>query len=65
MAAMRADEAALAEAVARLPRFLHPQAREWTALPGSARHARYASGARRDYAAVFRHARQPSGSAKA
>ncbi|MGK7868150.1 class I SAM-dependent methyltransferase [Falsiroseomonas sp. E2-1-a20] len=40
--------------IASLPRALRRQAREWATLPGSARHARYGSGARRDLAAVFR-----------
>ncbi|MEJ1157765.1 class I SAM-dependent methyltransferase [Prosthecomicrobium sp. N25] len=54
LAAMEADADALASLIARLPRVLHGQAREWAALPGSARHARYLAGERHDYAAVFR-----------
>jgi len=54
IAAIEADAATHAAAIAALPWFLRGQAREWAALPGSARHARYRSGARRDVAAVFR-----------
>lgn len=53
MAAIEADAEAHAAMIARLPFFLRRQAREWAALPGSVRHARYLAGARRDMAAVF------------
>jgi len=53
MAAIEADAEAHAAMIARLPFFLRGQAREWAALPGSVRHARYLAGARRDMAAVF------------
>jgi SAM-dependent methyltransferase len=53
MAAIAADAEAHAAMIARLPFFLRGQAREWAALPGSVRHARYLAGARRDMAAVF------------
>lgn len=53
MAAIEADAAAHAAMIAGLPFFLRRQAREWAALPGSVRHARYLVGARRDMAAVF------------
>jgi ubiquinone/menaquinone biosynthesis C-methylase UbiE len=53
MAAIEADAPAHQAMIARLPFFLRGQAREWAALPGSVRHARYLAGARRDMAAVF------------
>lgn len=53
MAAIEADAAAHGAMIARMPFFLRRQAREWAALPGSVRHARYLAGARRDMAAVF------------
>jgi SAM-dependent methyltransferase len=56
LAAIEADAPAHAAMIAGLPWFLRHQAREWAALPGSARHGRYRSGARRDVAAVFRRA---------
>jgi ubiquinone/menaquinone biosynthesis C-methylase UbiE len=60
LAAIRAAQERNERLVASLPRALRRQAREWATLPGSARHARYRSGARRDLAAVFRRGVAPS-----
>ncbi|PZW51033.1 methyltransferase family protein [Humitalea rosea] len=53
MLAIEADAMAHAVLFESLPGFLRGQAREWAAMPGSARHARYGTGARRDVGAVF------------
>lgn len=53
LAALEAQAAANGALVSRLPRPLRRAGREWAVLPGSALHAAYLAGTRKEYAAVF------------